>query len=771
MNRWNILLVGLLTPLIIFGVFFLKFQKDLALQLSEKKFLIPTQFFSAPTTLKVGQIFKSADLMDLMDQHRYKQIPFGQPLRPGEYSTGQWGQCQRLAQFSDQSSSCLAFRHRHRGALFVLTQSDWDEVLNIFNGEEMLPAQSLTLEPRPFAQFVGDKPAFQIPVSIENVPRFCIDALLAIEDPGFLDHRGLAPKAIARAVWANLTKGFGAQGGSTITQQLVKNYFLSSEKTLKRKIHEMFLSLALEAQSSKTEILETYMNIVYLGQQGHLAVSGWGSAAQYYFEKPLGQLQLGECASLAAILNNPGHLNPWTHAEAFQARKNKVLSKMLAQQRISATQYNKAVSFQPTPTENRQLSSPAPYFIDAVKDFLTQKKIPYHGGATVYTTIDLFDQRAGEKAVKDILPLLQKRLNTHDSPLSNSLLPSSPLEVAFLSADPTTGGITSLIGGSNYRTRPFNRALLARRPIGSLIKPLVYLNGMLKKDDQGQPLFHPLSAIENSPLIHRYEGQVWQPKNYDRTHSPPVPYFYALKESLNIPTARVALSAGLEPLAQLLEDLVDNPSQKREFQPLPALSLGVSELSPKEVLQVYSTLSNGGIKNNLYLVEKVIDRDGKEVFSHSSAPTSVFPKQVGFTLIAMMKEVMKSGTARSASRLGFTHHSAGKTGTTSQGRDSWFAGFSTSKVAVAWVGKDENTKTSLVGSSAALPIWTHFMKQTHLKKKNMDFPWPENFREITLPSFELEEWQLPEHKRDPVQLWLPFGSQDYETDEWKDEDF
>jgi len=528
----------------------------------------------------------------------------------------------------------------------------------------------------------------------------------------------------------------------------------------------MFLSLALESQASKDQILEKYMNIVYLGQYKHLSVRGWGSAAQYYFDKPVDQLNLGECASIAALLNNPGNLNPWRNKEAFQKRKNKVLEKMWVQKRISTEQKNQGLLFTPTKVSNTTKPSTAPYFLNAVYDFLKKQDITIAGGAKIYTTLNLYQQKMAEEAVSSQLPKIQARLDKNhkhrvaNSPANKDENPEikKPLEVALISASTETGAITTLIGGRQFVSSPYNRALQTRRPVGSLIKPLVFLNGMLQKNEKGQSLYSPLSPVDNSPFTHKYEGQAWTPRNYDRKFSAPVPYFYALKESLNIPTARVAIAGKISKLAKLIESLVQN----FDVKPLPSISLGVSEMSSYQVLEIYNTLANMGLKKNLHMVKKVVSPDGDILFEYQPSEQRVFPKEQGALLISMMKEVMKSGTGRSAARQGFIHHAAGKTGTTSKGKDAWFAGFSAKEVAVVWTGRDENTETTLAGSSGALPIWTEYMKSSHQHRTNDDFPWPESLTQITIPTFELEEWKLPENKLAPVDLWLL-------TDEHQDE--
>jgi len=734
--KW--LLISLLTLLIIAFAVAMKTDNYIQKQFQEKSFAAPTAFYGSPKKFYRGQIHPLSSLQQSFLDLGYRERQFGERMARGDFAIGNEDQCLAAVQLSTTPNRCLSFRNRHQGELFFLTFNDWDELIQIFAGETMTSTAFASVDPEVFAQFLGEKSVLQKNLSLGEVPRYCLDALLTVEDPDFLTHSGVSVRGTLRAVIANLTKGFGAQGGSTITQQLVKNYFLSPEKTISRKLNEMLISLILELRISKDDILETYLNIIYLGQQNAFEVRGYASASEFYFHKPLEQLSLSQCSLLAAILNSPGRYNPFRHPDKATQRRNFVLGKMHKLGKISQNELDIALASPlPVPRETTY-SATAPYYIDSVKKDLAAKGIKDLAGLQIFTSFDPVAQTQAQNAVRKTLEDMESKNSVLKKHLADG---GKPLEAVLVSSNPITGEISAVVGGRSFQTSPYNRAMDSRRQVGSVFKPIVYLTALQNQNDSGE-IYSPLTPIENTPFRYEYENQVWEPQNYNRKFSPQVPLFYALKESMNIPTARVATQVGLDKVVKNAVAL----GATSDLKAFPSLSLGAFELSPLEVLQIYSTINQLGQKRGVFLVHRVLMRSGEVVFEHKENTEAVARPEDMAVLIGMMKETLATGTGRGTRYRGFTYEAAGKTGTTSGTKDAWFAGFTPYHTAIAWVGYDKSEPTGLTGSSGALPIWTAYMKSMMKSMGNQDFQWPKGVRAQRIPVFELEELGVPQDK-------------------------
>ena len=742
--RGKYLLFGFLTLFIISAFILIKTDHSIRSKIREKSFAAPTEFYSSPKKFYVGQVYALSDFKNHFFRHHYRERDFGSSIQEGDFSLGNSAQCQKAVEISEPPHSCVTFKSRYNKTLFFLTLNEWNQITQVFKSDSLESVLFAETEAEAFAQYLGSKPTLQQKRELGQIPRYCLDAVVAIEDPDFLSHQGISIRGLLRAVVANLRNLRWSQGGSTITQQLVKNYFLTPEKTIRRKITEIIISLILEFRISKDDILETYLNIIYLGQQGVFEVRGYGSASEYYFQKPLSKLSLADCALMAAIVNSPGRFNPFRHKERALKRRKKVLGEMLKHQMVSQVEYDEALKYPLPKKAKKQFSASAPYFVDAVKKKLSSLGIKNTAGLKVYTTLDPQAQQFAQKAVRDSLKYFEKN---REQIKKIRLEQKQNLEAALISSNPLTGEITALVGGRQFATSPYNRAIDGHRQVGSIIKPVVYLTALRSESSEGVP-YKPMTLIENSPFSHEYDGQKWSPQNYDKNFSEPVPLFYALKESMNVPTARLGIQVGLENVISTAREL----GVTSELKAFPSLSLGAFELKPIEVLQVYSTISQLGKKQPLHIIKKVLNPLDELVYQEETPLELVGDRKSFAILIGMMKETLNSGTGRASRLMGFSHSAGGKTGTTSNTKDAWFAGFTPFHCAVVWVGYDKNIPMGLTGASGALPIWTNYMKKIAKQYANREFDFPQGVKEQLMRVDELAVTGIPQKKLKPTLL-------------------
>ncbi|MCH8504168.1 MAG: penicillin-binding protein 1B [Ectothiorhodospiraceae bacterium] len=522
-------------------------------------------------------------------------------------------------------------------------------------------------------------------VRLEDVPPTLIAGLVVVEDRAFFQHAGISPSAIARAAAANLRAGRVVQGGSTITQQLVKNFYLSSDRTFWRKGNEAIMALLLEARYDKEDILETYLNEVYLAQDGDRAIHGFGLASQHFFGTELARLSLEQQALLIALVRGPSFYHPRRHEQRALARRNLVLD-LMSEQGVISRDAARVASSRPRGLRPARTGPRASYpaFMDLVQRHLLrdyQREDLQTEGLRIFTTFAPSVQHATEAAI-------QERLR--DQPVD--------VEAAAVIVDVDSGEVMALVGGRNPRYAGFNRALDARRPVGSLIKPAVYLAAL------DQPARYGLgSLLEDVPLTVTDErGRPWEPRNFDRTFRGQVSLVDALAYSYNIPTIRLGQEIGLSTVGRTVERL-GAPTPRTLY---PSYLIGTGELTPLQVAQVYQTLASGGYRSPLRAVREVTGQDGTPLSRYSLAVDRVFdPASVQLVNLALV-EATRRGTGRDIYRYlpsGLTM--AGKTGTTDETRDSWFAGFGADRLGVVWLGRDDNAPTGFTGSSGALPIW------------------------------------------------------------------
>jgi penicillin-binding protein 1B len=600
------------------------------------------------------------------------------------------------------------------GAALVRLQVVDDRIAKVTRAGQDVAA--VTLEPEVLAS-ASDRPGEDHkPVRIEETPRVLINAVLAAEDHRFFEHGGLDVRALLRAAWANLRAGRVKEGGSTITQQLVKVRLLSPQRTFFRKLREAWLAALVESRYSKERILEAYLNEIYLGQRGPIAIRGVGSASRAYFGKEVHQLTTPEAALIAAIIRGPNIYSPAVDPDRAREHRNVVLAQMRDLKMITSDEFERA---RRTPVHVRSLVSPgqsAPYFVDYVRQELEQRfeGISRVRGVRIATTLDLSLQRFAEVAAVRGLDRLESSLTP-----GYRRDPGRRLQVAVLVVETATGEIRALVGGRDYLASQFNRVTSARRQPGSAFKPIVYLAALRAGD--GAPFFTAASRVEDLPITLESNGEPWSPRNYDDRYEGIVTVRQALEQSLNSATVRIAQTVGLPNVIETARTL----GLQSQLAPVPAMALGAFEVTPLELARAYLPLANGGIRPAAVSGIRTAQFGDDEVKPAAAEESArVVSQAEAWLLTSLLKGVVTSGTARAVHASGLPDVVAGKTGTTNDGRDAWFVGYSPRLLALVWVGFDSGEPHGMSGAKAALPIWLDFMKQALDAYPQADFEMP-----------------------------------------------
>ena len=565
------------------------------------------------------------------------------------------------------------------------------------------------LEPQIIGKIYPQHNEDRVLLPYRDVPSRLIDTLVAVEDKHFFSHSGLDFRGITRALYVNLRQAKISQGGSTLTQQLVKNFFLTHERTFWRKFNEIIMSLLLERRYSKADILSAYINEIYLGQHGVRAIHGFGTAAEYYFSKPLNELGIEQLALLVGLVKGASYYNPYKHPERALKRRNLVLQLML-EQNYPNTEQLKIAKSKPLGLSSRPVWSRAKYpaFLDLVKRQLLRDyelKDLRNEGLRIFTTLNPAIQDKMEIAAQDQLQVLEKQ---------KKLKPGS-LETAVVVMNVSSGEVLGLIGGRQREKVNFNRAIDAKRPIGSLIKPVVYYTALSKPSQ-----FNVLSRIDDSPVsIRQNDNSFWQPRNYDRLTHQNVTLIDALSHSYNQATVRLGLRLGLDKVTGILQQM----GFKKDIGAYPSILLGSIEMNSLEVAQIYQSFANGGFQVPYNSIREVLNNDGSSLQRHALEMNQVLEPAPAFLTNFLMTQVVENGTAQGLLHMmpGFMPL-AGKTGTTNELRDSWFSGFGDELLGVVWVGQDDNESTQLTGASGAMRVWAEMMKLIKIKPLNLYAP-------------------------------------------------
>ena len=653
-------------------------------QFEGRRWTLPARVYAQPIELYAGQQLSSRRFTEELERLGYLAI--ANPDRPGTYRR----RGDRVSVFVREFR--FADEHQDARALRLGFSGDAITSLEDTQGREVAV---IRLDPLLIGSIFPIHGEDRIVVAPDQVPPLLPAALKAVEDRKFDSHHGVNPLAILRAAFVNVRAGQIEQGGSTLTQQLVKSYFLDSRRTLRRKAEEAVMAVILESRFEKADIMNAYINEIYLGQDGRRAVHGFGLASQFYFGKPLTELSLPEIALMVAIVRGPSYYDPRRQPERALERRNLVLRVLAEQGVVSAADADQAAKKPLGVAEpGRKGGSFYPAFLDLVRRQLREdyeESALTEAGLTVFSTLDPLLQEKAETALAGELDRLD----------ASGRKEAQGLEGVVVVTTPQTGEIVGLVGGRRAAFDGFNRALDAKRPIGSLAKPLVYLAAL--ETDR----YTPASILADEPVdLKLPNGDRWKPANFDKQVRGPVPMVRALTQSLNLATVNLGLEVGLDHVARTFEQLGLDEAPP-EFA---SMLLGATNLSPLEVAQMYNTLANGGFRSPLRAVRAVIAEDGKPLKAPELEVAEVSSPEAIYALDRMLIEVMERGTGRAAKRqLPSDLVVAGKTGTSNDYRDSWFSGFSGSHLVVAWVGHDDNRPTGLTGTTGGLAVWSRLM--------------------------------------------------------------
>ncbi|MBK7992112.1 MAG: PBP1A family penicillin-binding protein [Blastocatellia bacterium] len=695
----------------IFAYFYVIYSEMIDAKLQGDIFVRATGIYTAPVKLRVGPYTKKAELTAYLDHIGYINDAKLRDPKRGFYTA-----TDNLIEIDPSDNTNIDeqifFPH-----LQIKFSKDGKNLNSIYDLDSKKELSETIIEPELLTSVNSDKEKRKN-IEYKDLPQELVNAIVSIEDRRFFDHPGIDFRGLARAIWRNLSEGEVQQGGSTVTQQLVKNFFLTSERTFKRKFSEAFISVLLETRLEKKQIFQMYCNEIYLGQDGSYSINGFGEAAKFYFNKDVSRLNLSESAFLAGIIRGPGYYSPFQHADRAIQRRNQVIDSMVVANFLDP---QKAEEVKKSDLQVRPKSSSsnaeAPYFLDYLQTKVNEElgdQIFTQNSYRIYSTIDMDLQRAADQALRNGLAQLEKDNSKRFKPGS--------LQAALIAINPKTGEILAMVGGRDYSTSQLNRAIEARRQPGSVFKPIVYtaaLNTAYEEKDD-KIITASSQFLDDKATFSFGEGKTYEPDNYGEKYTGEnVSLRYALTKSLNVVTVRVAEQTGYNKVAKMAERLgLPKP------QPFPSIALGTTEATPFEVARAYTTFPNLGTRVEPFAINRVVNSDSKTIYQGTTKNQQSISPQVAFIMNSIMQDVMNKGTGARARTLGFNALAAGKTGTS---RDGWFAGFTPNLVCVVYVGLDDNSQLGIEGSKSALPIWTEFMKKALAKRPDLggqEFPSP-----------------------------------------------
>ncbi|HKS39704.1 MAG TPA: PBP1A family penicillin-binding protein [Blastocatellia bacterium] len=702
-TRKLFIVLGIFTLIVcsVFAFFYVKYSRLIDARLRGDVLVRTTGIFAAPRMIRTGSGATLASIKSYLDGIGYVESTKEADSKRGRYTIK--GNSIEIYTSSDSvingsrqfPNITIAFAASGKGISKI---TDIDSKRNL---------DSALLEPEMMTALSNDKQRQkQKLVSYKDLPKDYINAVIAIEDRQFFEHSGINVRGIMRALFRDVSEGQMQEGGSSITQQLVKNFFLTPERTFKRKLQEMMIAVTLETKLSKEEIFQLYANEIYMGQSGSYSINGVGEAASSYFNKDVLNLTLPEAAFLAGIIRGPSLYSPYRDPERAKARRNQVLDSMADAGLIPRDKAEQAKTTELKIVPKRSaVNSDAPYFVDYLQQQLLNEfatRDLSRQSYRVYTTVDMDLQRAADKAVNDTLTSLDQIFAKRKK---NPIAPGT-LQAALVAMNPKTGEILAMVGGRDYGQSQLNRAVDANRQPGSVFKPIVYATALNSAyDDQVEEKITAGSVFMDAPETFLYgRGQTYSPENFGKTYSNRnVTLRDALTHSLNVVTVRIAEKVGFNKIARMAEKMgLPRP------QPFPALALGTAEATPLEVATAYTAFANAGMLTESRPIKRLTNADGVSINETKPQQQQALKPQISFLMTNIMQDVLNKGTAARARSMGFTGTAAGKTGTS---RDGWFAGYTPNLVCVVWVGFDDNSELGLEGAKSALPIWTAFMKQ------------------------------------------------------------
>ena len=671
-------------------------------QFEGQKWALPAHVYTRPLELYLGQKLDRVLVQAELDELAYADRPSLDRVGSFRFSETELAIYQREFRFWDGL--------RPQQLIRIQLKNDRIQGITVeANNGELSDTEIVRLEPRLFGSVSPLSHEDRTLVKLEDIPRPLIDGLLANEDRYFYSHFGINPMGIARAMIRNIRAGRVVQGGSTLTQQLVKNYYLTSDVTLSRKFTEMIMAMLLEFHYSKDQILQAYFNEVYMGQAGNRAIHGFGLASQYFYGRPLHELDLHQLAVLIAVNNGPSYYNPIRRPERAHRRRDLVLATMLEQGVIDKPSFDQAISekLSISPTAARAAILSYPSFMGFVRENLQadyNQDDLLSDGLQIHTTLNPRIQQNLEQAVRSELSSIEAR----------KAIEANSLQVAAVVIRTDNGEVAAMLGDRNPSFSGFNRALNARRPVGSLLKPFVYLTALENPD-----IYSLASLVQDKAITVSQKGSPdWKPQNYDGVAHGPVMLIEALARSYNLATVNLGMEIGVPEIASTIRRV----GYHQQFSELPSVLLGAVPMSVLEVGQLYLTLASGGFKTPIKGVRSVLSAENELLAHYSLDIEQVIEPEFVSLINYALQEVVRNGTARGV-LTGFKsdYALAGKTGTTNDYRDSWFAGFSGNYLTVVWVGRDDNMPSTLTGASGAAKIWAKTMQEMPLQRLELAY--------------------------------------------------
>jgi penicillin-binding protein 1B len=681
---WLRLLITLVVVLVAYGAY-LDFQ--VYRQFEGKRWALPARVYARPLELYAGSALSADQFARELKALGYRSVR--SPQSPGEVS--------RAGERFHLRTRPFRFWDGAEPAQSLWLAFSGHRVQTLSSRQGGAPIALARLDPLQIGAIHPARHEDRVLVKREEVPPLLIETLVAVEDRGFYDHHGISFRGIARALWANLRAGGVVQGGSTLTQQLVKNFFLTSERSLWRKGNEAIMALLLERRYSKEEILEAYLNEVYLAQDGNRAIHGFGLASQFLFGRSLADLSPEQIALLVGMVKGPSYYDPIRHPDRARARRNLVLDLLAEQGVLSEAE---AAQVRARPLGVRQgppaASNRFPAFMELLREQLRrdyEEEDLQSEGLRIFTTLDPQLQWALQESLTGTIQRLEKAQGMEPESLQGAGVVTS-----------VGGEVLALVGDRDPGAAGFNRALAARRPVGSLLKPAVYLTALERPG-----AYHWASLVSDEPLeVPQPIGEPWAPRNYDEQFHGEVTLYEALVHSYNVATARLGLALGMEAVIANLQRL----GVERELDPYPSLLLGATDLTPLEVTALYQTLASGGFRTPLRAIREVLDARDEPLQRYPLEVEAVIAPGPAYLVTYGLQGVVREGTGRGLARFVSPElQVAGKTGTTNDLRDSWFAGFTGDRLAVIWLGRDDNQPMGLSGSAGALPVWGELFRR------------------------------------------------------------